>query len=184
MKYLFLSMALVAAFFAFDSGQSDTVRWISGGLCLFLAAVDVWLCLKGKKRPAPVRQQSAAQPVAPSLDLGGDWELETFPGLQPATPAPATVAPATTEKKHGGGWWTFFQIIIAILALADIVVAHGWFGVWWLAPLLIIVTQGAKNNIQVSKQFLISGGPIFSGSIKLLWAGVWVVTTVSKILGR
>jgi len=94
------------------------------------------------------------------------------------------VAPATTEKKHGGGWWTFFQIIIAILALADIVVAHGWFGVWWLAPLLIIVTQGAKNNIQVSKQFLISGGPIFSGSIKLLWAGVWVVTTVSKILGR
>ncbi len=140
MKYLFLSMALVAAFFAFDSGQSDTVRWISGGLCLFLAAVDVWLCLKGKKRPAPVRQQPEAQPVAPSLDLP-DWEPETFSGLRPAT-SPKAGAAEKGEKKNSWIWgyalytvvmtgaiiWLFYgQIVWLVLMLLLLVVLRvGW----------------------------------------------------------
>jgi len=176
-------VAIAAAWFAYDPMQTSVIHWVAAGVCL-AALVGIIIILAAGRQPRP----KETKPKSKGNDDGngedeGDWLAKIYAiGDRMRWPRPTTRPTASLAKPKKKYGWVILQTVFVIIAVADVVATHGWFSFYWLAPLLVLVIQGVKNGNTILGQFLIFGGPIFSGSIKLLWAGIWGIMTLAKFL--
>ena len=83
---------------------------------------------------------------------------------------------------------TIFQFILGVLIFWDMAVAKGYFNLYWGLPLGIIILQGIKKDFKknraqtffksLKRQF---NGIVF-GSIKIFWAGAWLIIIIYNII--